>query len=57
MTAEDLFHLLDCDGDGTLSRADLHQGARRLGWHWPEAPLYAVLDHLTILLWNRRCGR
>jgi len=45
---EELFDQLDGDGDGRLSRADLHQGAARLRWHWPEAPLYAVLDHLVI---------
>jgi hypothetical protein len=48
MTPEDLFQALDCDGDGALSRTDLRQGAQQLGWHWPEAPLYAVLDHLSI---------
>jgi len=48
MTVDELFDLLDCDWDGALSRRDLHRAARRLAWSWPEAPLYAVLDHLTI---------
>lgn len=43
-----LFESLDLDGDGLLSRADLHAAARALGWGWPEAPVYAVLDLLTI---------
>ena len=48
MTLQQLFNTLDLDGDGALSRADLHGAARRLGWHWSEAPLYAVLDLLTV---------
>lgn len=48
MAADDLFDLLDADGDGSLSRSDLHSAARDLHWHWREAPLYAVLDHLTV---------
>jgi hypothetical protein len=48
MTIDDLFSALDLDGDGALSRTDLHGAAIRMGWHWPEAPLYAVLDALTI---------
>ncbi len=48
-TADQLFDLLDLDADGRLRRTELHEAARRLGWHWLEAPLYAVLDHLTIL--------
>ena len=31
-----------------LSRSELHQAAHRLGWHWYEAPLFAVLDLLTV---------
>ncbi|MCP4657748.1 MAG: isochorismatase family protein [bacterium] len=49
MTADELFDLLDLDSDGQLRRAELWEAARRLGWHWLQAPLYAVLDHLTIL--------
>jgi hypothetical protein len=47
-SAEELFNLLDVNRDGELSRTDLHQAAQRLGWHWYHAPLYAVLDLLTI---------
>lgn len=48
MTIEDLFRALDLDGDGALSRTDLRAAAIRMGWHWPEAPVYAVLDALAI---------
>jgi hypothetical protein len=48
MNSEELFDALDLDRDGELSRRDLHTAARRFGWHWPQAPLYAVLDFLTI---------
>ena len=44
MNLHRLFTSLDLDGDGLLSRADLHGAARGLGWGWPEAPVYAVLD-------------
>ncbi|MBI4882137.1 MAG: isochorismatase family protein [Planctomycetes bacterium] len=47
MTVDALFDALDLDADGRLSRADLGAAARRLGWDWPEAQLYAVLDFLT----------
>ncbi len=49
MSAWELFDSLDLDGDGALSRSDLRSAARELGWSWPEAPLYAVLDHLITL--------
>jgi hypothetical protein len=45
---EELFSLLDVNRDNELSRTDLHQAAQSLGWYWYEAPLYAVLDLLTI---------
>jgi len=45
---EELFNLLDVNRDNELSRAELHQAAQSLGWHWYQAPLYAVLDLLTI---------
>ena len=48
MNPEGLFELLDADADGSLSREDLAAAARKLGWHWPEAPLYAVLDFLAL---------
>lgn len=45
---EPLFELLDVDSDGRLSRENLYQAALKLGWHWHEARLFAVLDRLTI---------
>jgi nicotinamidase-related amidase len=48
MTVDELFEALDLDSDGAISRAELHRAARRERWHWPQAPLYAVLDLLTI---------
>lgn len=42
------FDSLDGDRDGVLSPEDLRLGATRLGWHWPEAPLYAVLHRLSV---------
>ena len=49
MTFNALFDILDLNQDGRLSRSELHRAAQRLGWHWPEAPVFAVLDLLTIL--------
>ena len=49
MNINKLFKTLDLDGDGELSRSELHVAAKRLGWHWREAPILAVLDLLTIL--------
>lgn len=43
-----LFDALDLDGDGALSREELNTAAVRLGWHWREAPVFAVLDLLSI---------
>jgi len=43
----DLFDLLDLDRDGLLSRSELHTAARRLSWHWREAPFFALLDLLA----------
>jgi len=49
MTApETLFEILDLNQDGELSRSELSQAARKLGWHWREAPLFALLDRLTV---------
>jgi nicotinamidase-related amidase len=48
MNPDELFDALDLGRDGELSRRELHDAARRLGWHWRQAPVYAVLDLLTI---------
>jgi nicotinamidase-related amidase len=48
MISRTLFEKLDLDRDGRLSRSELYEAAVRLGWHWPEAPFYALLDLLTI---------
>ena len=48
MKADSLFELLDLDHDGGVSRSELHTAAEQLGWHWHEAPLFALLDLLTI---------
>jgi nicotinamidase-related amidase len=45
---DDLFDALDIDADDRVSRADLHAAAAALRWHWNEAPLYALLDRLTL---------
>ncbi len=47
MSLDQLFESLDLDKDGELSRAELHAAARRFGWGWREAPVYAVLDLFT----------
>ena len=49
MTLSELFDILDLNKDGELSRSELHITAQRMGWHWHEAPILAVLDLLTIL--------
>ncbi|MBW1840485.1 MAG: hypothetical protein JRI75_01640 [Deltaproteobacteria bacterium] len=48
MTLIELFNILDLNEDGELSRSDLHESARRMGWHFREAPVFAVLDLLTL---------
>jgi len=45
----DLFNILDIDKNGELSRSELHESARRLEWHWKEAPILAVLDLFAVL--------
>ncbi len=48
MTDDELFDELDLDGDGMLSRQDLHWAACQFGWGWQQAPVFALLDFLTI---------
>ncbi len=48
MTDGELFDELDYDGDGLLTRRELRQVASLFEWHWPQAPLYALLDYLII---------
>ena len=49
VTLNELFNALDLDNDGELSRSELHESARRMGWHWKEAPVLAVLDLFSVL--------
>lgn len=49
MELRNFFNLLDIDGDGELSRADLRRAAGMLGWSWREAPVFAVLDILAVM--------
>jgi hypothetical protein len=48
MVNNTLFDLLDINHDNNLSRSELLLAAKRLGWHWYEAPLLALLDLMTI---------
>ncbi len=48
MTPSELFDILDLNKNGVLSRLELHKAARQLGWHWREAPIFAVLDLFTV---------
>jgi hypothetical protein len=43
-----LFEILDLNQDGQLTRSELHTAAKRMSWHWYEAPIFALLDLLTI---------
>jgi nicotinamidase-related amidase len=45
---DELFDTLDLNKSGELSRSELHVSARRMGWHWKQAPLLAVLDLLAV---------
>jgi len=47
-SANALFDVLDLNQDGNLSRQELHAAAKRLGWHWHEAPILALLDLLAV---------
>jgi len=44
----ELFDALDRDRDGLLTRQELFRVARELGWQQPQAPIYALLDFMTI---------
>ena len=48
MTTDALFELLDLNKDGRVARSELHTAAERMGWRWQEAPIFALLDLLTI---------
>lgn len=48
ISIRELFNRLDVNRDGKLSRAELRHFALSMEWHWYHAPLYAVLDLLTI---------
>jgi len=48
VTPSELFDILDLNKNGVLSRLELHEGAQRMGWHWREAPVFAVLDLFTV---------
>lgn len=49
MDFHELFDILDLDRDGILSREEFHRAAKKLGWHWHEAPFFAVFDLLTLV--------
>ena len=49
MNLSELFNILDLKKNGELSRSELHESARRMEWHWHEAPILAVLDNLAVL--------
>jgi len=49
VTLSELFNILDLNKNGELSRSKLHESAQRMGWHWNEAPVLAVLDLLAVL--------
>ena len=48
MTENELFDELDFDGDGKLTREEVHHAARHFGWQWQQASLFAFLDYMTI---------
>jgi len=48
MDIEALFNILNSNNDSPLSRTQLYTCAQSLRWHWEQAPLYAVLDLLTV---------
>jgi nicotinamidase-related amidase len=48
MNEDVLFRELDLDGDGKLSRNDIHRAALHFGWQWPQASLFALLDLMAL---------
>jgi hypothetical protein len=48
MNEDVLFRELDLDGDGKLSRDDVHRAALHFGWQWPQASIFALLDLMTL---------
>ncbi len=48
VTLREIFNRLDLNKNGKLSRSELHESARRMGWYWNEAPILAVFDLLTV---------
>ena len=48
MNVNAVFDLLDLNNDGELSRSELHVAAKRLKWHWNEAPLFALIDLFSV---------
>ncbi|MGB2689306.1 MAG: hypothetical protein WBC36_10005 [Desulfobacterales bacterium] len=48
VTPSELFDILDQNKNGVLSRLELHEAAQRMGWHWREASVFAVLDLFTV---------
>jgi hypothetical protein len=48
MNEDVLFRELDLDGDGKLSRDDIHRAALHFGWQWPQASIFALLDLMTL---------
>ena len=48
MNEDVLFDELDFDGDGMLTRADIHRAAVHFGWQWQQASILAFLDLITV---------
>ncbi len=48
MNVSAVFDLLDLNHDGELSRSELHVAAKRLKWHWNEAPLFALIELFSV---------
>jgi hypothetical protein len=46
MTSDSLFERLDLDQGGKVSRSELHTAAKRMGWHWHDTPIFALLESI-----------